>query len=289
MALTSYITATRRLLHDASGKTYSDSELTTYINQARQRIGLDTGCVRGLITFNLSASQEAYPYSGAVASISVVGGGTGYTSAPTVAFTGGGGTGVTATASIDATNGTVSALTITANGTGFTAAPAISFSGGGGTGATASATIMTALDVLGITVNYQNSWITLAYTYFTEFQAKARYYRSVTGMPALWTQGPAAGTGGGRYFYIFQIPSQSYQCDIDAIMTPNSLVDDTTAEQLTYPETDVIPYFAAYLAKYNQQMFEESARFLTIYDELLRRGQASKFQRRVPNPYAGGR
>ena len=68
MALTGYLLATRRLLHDASGKTYSDSELTTYINSARQRIGLDTGAVRGLITFFMSASQESYPYSGAVAS-----------------------------------------------------------------------------------------------------------------------------------------------------------------------------------------------------------------------------
>lgn len=288
MALTGYITSTRRLLHDASGKTYSDGELTTYINQARSRIGLESGSVRGLINFFLSAGQESYPYSGAVANLNIVGAGSGYTAAPTVTFTGGGGTGVTATASI--TSGTVSALTITANGTGFTAAPTVVFTGGtAGTSATASATIMTALDVLGITVNYQNSWITLAYTYFTEFQAKARYYRSITGMPALWSQGPTSGTGGGRTFYIFQIPSQSYQCDIDAIMTPNSLVDDTTAEQLTYPETDLVPYFAAYLAKYNQQMFQESETFLRIYDELMKRGQASKFQRRIPNPYAAGR
>ena len=287
MALSAYLLSTRRLLHDASSKTYSDSELTTYINQARQRIGLDTGAVRGLITFNLSASQEAYPYSGAVANLTITAAGSGYTAAPTVSFSGGGGTGVTATATI--TSGTVSALTITANGTGFTAAPTVSFTGGGGSGTTASATILTALDILGITVNYQNSWITLAYTYFTEFQAKARYYRSITGMPALWSHGPAAGTGGGRYFYIFQIPSQSYQCDVDAIMTPTGLVDDTTAEPLTYPETDLVPYYAAYLAKYNQQMFQESESFLRIYDELMRRGQAAKFQRRIPNPYAGGR
>ena len=68
-------------------------------------------------------------------------------------------------------------------------------------------------------------------------------------------------------------------------MTPNSLVDDTTAEQLQYPETDLIGYYAAYLAKYNQQMFEESANFLRIYDQLKERGQAAKFQRRIQNPY----
>ncbi len=157
MALSSYITSTRRLLHDASGKTYSDSELTTYINQARQRIGLESGSVRGLITFNLSAGQESYPYTGAVAAINVTAAGDSYTAAPTVSFASGGGSGVTATASIS--NGTVSAVTITANGSGYTAAPTVTLTGGtAGTNATASATIMTALDILGITANYQNSW-----------------------------------------------------------------------------------------------------------------------------------
>jgi hypothetical protein len=65
-------------------------------------------------------------------------------------------------------------------------------------------------------------------------------------------------------------------------------VDDTTAEQLVYPNTDLVPYYAAYLAKYNQQMFDESARFLAIYDELLRRGNSAKYQRRIPNPYLTG-
>lgn len=288
MALTSYITATRRLLHDAGAKYFTDAELTSYINSARSRIALDTGSIRSLITFFLSASQESYPYQGAVAALTITSAGDSYTAAPTVSFATGGGSGVTATASIS--SGTVSALTITANGTGFTAAPTVTLTGGtAGTTASATATIMTALDILGITVNYSNSWITLAYTYFTEFQAKARYYRSITGMPALWSQGPPSGTGGGRAFYIFQIPSMSYQCDIDAVVTPNPLVDDTTVEQLTYPETDLVPYYAAYLAKYNQQQFEESANFMRIYDELLRRGQASKYQRRIPNPYGSNR
>ena len=68
---------------------------------------------------------------------------------------------------------------------------------------------MTALDILNITVNWSNSWITLAYTYFTQFQAKARYYRSITGQPAVWSKGPPSTTDGSDYFYIFQIPSTS--------------------------------------------------------------------------------
>lgn len=287
MALSAYILATRRLLHDASGKQFTDSELTTDINSARSRIGLDTGSVRGLFTFYMSSGQEVYPYMGALANLTVTNAGAGYTAAPTISFSGGGGSGATASASIS--SGTVSALTITANGTGFTAAPTVTFTGGtAGTSATATASIMAALDINSITVNYQNTWQMLGFANFTQFQARARYYRATTGNPEWWSEGPPAGSGGGRAFYVFYIPNQSYQTDIDAIVLPDALVDDTTPEQLSYPSTDLVAYYAAYLAKYNQQMFDESARFLAIYDELLKRGKANSYQRRIPNPYLTG-
>ncbi len=284
MASAAYLSQVRRLLHDAAGKYWNDTELLDDINPARNRIALDTGSIRCLYNFYLSFGQEAYPFQGAIASLGVANAGVGYTAAPSLSFSGGGGSGASATVGI--TSGTVSSLTITANGTGYTSAPTITLTGGtAGTAGTVTASIMTALDILNITVNYQNSWITLAYTYFTEFQAKARYYRSISGQPALWSKGPPANTGGGDFFYIFQIPSQSYQCDVDAVVLPNALVDDTTPEQLTYPFTDMVQYYSAYLAKYKQQEFNESANFLRIYDEMWRRGTAGKYQRRIPNAY----
>ena len=44
--LQSYITAVRYLLHDANANFYTDSQLTDYINGARERIVRDTGCLR---------------------------------------------------------------------------------------------------------------------------------------------------------------------------------------------------------------------------------------------------
>lgn len=283
MALNSYVNQVRRLLHDANGSFWGTAELTDDINQARNRIALDTGAVRTLFPFNMSANQESYPYQGALAGVTITAAGTGYTAAPTVTITGGGGAGATASAAIS--SGTLSSITITANGTGFTAAPTIGFTGGGGSNATATASIMTAFDILNITVNWGNSWITLQYTYFTEFQAKARYYRNMSGQPALWSKGPPATTGGGDYFYIFQIPNTTFPCEIDATILPNPLVDDNTMEQLPYPYTDLVQYYAAYLAKFKQQEFNEAANFIRIYDELWRRGTAMRTQRRIPNPY----
>ena len=77
---------------------------------------------------------------GTVGAVTIGAGGTGYTAAPTVAFTGGGGTGAAGTATVSA--GVVTGVTITNHGTGYTSAPTVAFTGAG-TGATATAAINT--------------------------------------------------------------------------------------------------------------------------------------------------
>ncbi len=79
-----------------------------------------------------------------VRSISVTNGGTGYTSAPTVTFSGGGGSGATATATTNADD-EVNGVAVTAEGTGYTEAPTIGFVGVG-SGATATATVAGYID-----------------------------------------------------------------------------------------------------------------------------------------------
>lgn len=85
-----------------------------------------------------------------VKSIKITFGGTGYTTAPTVTFTGGGGSGATGTAVIS--NGVVTGISLTNPGNlttvgpYYTSAPTIVISGGGGTGAMATATITAATD-----------------------------------------------------------------------------------------------------------------------------------------------
>lgn len=73
--------------------------------------------------------------------VNVTAGGSGYTSPPTVSFSGGGGSGLTATANL--TGAAVTSITITNPGTGYTSAPSVSFSGGGGSGAIATTTLLT--------------------------------------------------------------------------------------------------------------------------------------------------
>jgi hypothetical protein len=86
-------------------------------------------------------------WSSGIKTITVTNGGSGYTTAPTVAFSGGGGSGAVATATI--AGGKVTAITLNPDpSTGasqtmgkYASVPTITISGGGGTGASATATI----------------------------------------------------------------------------------------------------------------------------------------------------
>jgi hypothetical protein len=71
----------------------------------------------------------------------LTGGGSNYTSVPTVSFTGGGGSGASAVATINTTSNTVNGLILETGGSGWTSAPNVAITGGGGTGATGNANI----------------------------------------------------------------------------------------------------------------------------------------------------
>ena len=73
---------------------------------------------------------------GQVAGVQMTAGGSGYTGAPSVSFTGGGGSGAAGTAVI--AGGAVTGVVITNPGIGYTSAPTVTFTGGtGGDGAAA--------------------------------------------------------------------------------------------------------------------------------------------------------
>jgi hypothetical protein len=83
---------------------------------------------------------------GSLQALSLTNPGAGYTSAPTVAITGGGGSGATATAQI--ADGKIVGFTITDPGAGYTSAPTVALSGGAGSGATATAVVSTEVDFI---------------------------------------------------------------------------------------------------------------------------------------------
>lgn len=65
MALTAYLLATNRLLQNPvpANPLYSTTDLTAYINEARQQLAGDTECIRATATANFSAPQQIYGFS----------------------------------------------------------------------------------------------------------------------------------------------------------------------------------------------------------------------------------
>lgn len=81
----------------------------------------------------------SHTLNGRVTSIRVTNGGSGYTTSPTVAFTGGEGSGATASALV--TSGTVTEIIVLNGGSSYGSALSVAITGGGGSGATAVAYI----------------------------------------------------------------------------------------------------------------------------------------------------
>jgi fibronectin-binding autotransporter adhesin len=95
-----------------------------------------------------------------VTAIAVNTGGAGYTSAPTVAITGGGGTGATATATI--AGGAVTGFTVTNAGAGYTSQPTVTLTGGG---FTTAATVSGGKANIGYTVAVSDTGTAGTYPY----------------------------------------------------------------------------------------------------------------------------
>tara|TARA_R100000995_G_scaffold83943_1_gene61193 strand:+ start:208 stop:1044 length:837 start_codon:yes stop_codon:yes gene_type:complete len=136
--------------------------VSTMLTNLVSMVGVDsfltaesTAAVRSFNRFGkLAWDRTAWPFVSRITqiipdlrvrSVQVGSGGASYTSAPTVAFSGGGGSSAAATATINA-DGEVNGVAVTNNGTGFTGKPTVSFSGGGGSGATATASMLSYID-----------------------------------------------------------------------------------------------------------------------------------------------
>ena len=114
-----------------------------------------TAAVRSFNRFGkLAWDRTAWPFVSRISqvipdvrvrSVQVGSGGASYTSAPSVAFSGGGGSSAAATATINS-DGEVNGIAVTNNGTGYTGTPTVAISGGGGSGATATASMLSYLD-----------------------------------------------------------------------------------------------------------------------------------------------
>jgi len=306
MMLSEYMQRLQRILGDATFQRFNPYDLLDYINEARSYVAAQGECVRVLC-----------PSVAGVSSIAVTAGGSGYTTAPTVTISPPPlGTAATATASIS--GGAVVVITISNPGDGYTDVPSVTFSGGGGSSATAAATLLPfahtnagqevykfadfnpliqsslvtpgaeqIIAVNSIAISWGSMKPTLRYRAWGEFQAYYRAYNvAAQGFSRVWSQ-HQRGVGGS--FYLWPIPSQLAQMDLDCICLPAPLGFETNSDvdAITYPWTNAVPYKAAEVAVLGEPDLRDMAeRFTAHYDRRMAFAAMAGSQTRIPDLYA---
>ena len=275
--LSSYLTEVQRLLHDANAVFWSESELTDYINQARERVVRDTGCLRSLQISNTPLAPDGtaaitwseglvvtagqYLFSNIYIYEVTVGGILG-TSAPPYPY----GNAVFPP-STPFTDGTATLLYVqNAEIIPYAALP----SG------------IQTLDVINVNLYWGNSRIPLRYLPWSNFNAQLRYWQNYVGRPICFS------TYGQQQLYIAPIPDQSYPIELDTVILPDalSLSTPTATDVINDPYTTPVAYYAAYKAKFKEQSYGEAEIFKQQYDKQVNAVQNSTFTRRIPDPYS---
>lgn len=88
----------------------------------------------------------------------------------------------------------------------------------------------------------------------------------VSPIPTVWAQQTQGVTGN---VWVWPTPSAPASLISDATWLPVPLVDDSTIEAIPQPWTDVIPYFAAYLALLQAQRLQDAQSLGGLYSKFI--------------------
>jgi hypothetical protein len=286
--LSTYITEVRRLLHDANGNFYSDSQLTDYINSSRERVVRDTGCLRtiqivqtpskvsasaalnGATPTNPTAWQastayalNAFIFSNIFIYQVTTAGTTDVTAPPYPISTQNNITNYPP--STEFFNGTCG-LTYVGNCENiyYAAMPS-----GDRT-----------LDIININLYWGNTRVPLDYLAWSDFNVRLRFWQNYIGRPLAFSN------YGQSNIYIGPIPDEAYQLEIDTVILPEPLVTSTEVDTIKDPYTTSVKFYAAYLAKYYEQSYGEAEIYKQEYNKQTASVLTSVFTRRIPTPYS---
>jgi hypothetical protein len=275
--LQNYITEVRWLLHDANANFYTDQQLTDFINNARDRIVRDTGCLR---TIQISQAPctpvagGANPYLWS-AGATVNTGDYYFSNIFIYQVTAGGVTGATAPPYPSAGQNYPPSTPFT-DGTATVqyAGPAeiINF------GCLPSG--VNTLDIVNMNLYWGNTRIPMRYLPWTQFNAELRFWQNYVGRPICFS------VFGQQQIYIAPVPDQVYTIEVDTVILPIALVNYNDTDTINAPYSSPVKFYAAYLAKYYEQSFGEAEIFKQEYTKQTQAVLVSTFTRRMPDPYS---
>ena len=274
--LSSYITEVQRLLHDANSVFWTTSELTDYINDARERVARDTGCLRTLQITATPISNTGVPATVWTAGATVTAGQFIFNNIFIYEVT---------------VSGVLSTTAPPYPASGYTFPPSTPFTDGTATLQYSGpaeiipyATIATGttLDILNVNVYWGNSRIPLRYLPWSNFNAQLRYWQNYVGRPVCFS------VYGQNNIYIGPVPDQAYVVEIDSTILPTALSLNTpnVNDQIQDPYTTPVAFYAAYKAKYKEQSYGEAEIYKQEYAKQVQAVLNSVYTRRIPDPYS---
>jgi len=274
--LSSYITEVQRLLHDANSVFWSTSELTDYINDARERVARDTGCLRTLQITATPISSTGVPATAWAASTPVTAGQFLFSNIFIYEVTTSGTTGSDAPP-YPASGYAFPPSTAFTNGTA-----GLTYSGPAEIIPFATLASGTTLDILNVNIYWGNSRIPLRYLPWSNFNAQLRYWQNYVGRPICFS------VYGQQQIYIGPVPDQAYDVEIDSTIlpTPLSLNTPNAVDPIQDPYTTPVAFYAAYKAKYKEQSYGEAELYKQEYTKHVQAVLNSVYTRRIPDPYS---
>lgn len=299
--LNTYITEVQRLLHDANGNFYTQSQLTDYINSARERTVRDTGALREVVvtqtpcqvapTATISSATPAYPTAW-VANTAVTLNSFIFSNIFIYQVTQAGTTGDTAPPypanntnnysnyppTTQFLNGTAG-LTYVGNCENISYAALTNLMGSAPLAASSGNTI---LDILNINLYWGNTRVPLDYLAWTDFNSRLRFWQNYIGRPLAFS------IYGQGQIYIGPVPDQIYQIEVDCVVLPLALSLSTpnVTDTINDPYTTCVKFYAAYLAKYYEQSYGEAEIYKQEYQKHVTAALNTVFTRRIPSAYS---
>jgi hypothetical protein len=305
-SLFDYQKQTQRLLRETKQDLINPENLVNYINRARREVAMRTQCIRVL-------TQSSAP----IVTASVVAGGTGYNASLTTVsittpdFPSGTGAfpnGAQATAIPIVQSGSIAAVDISYGGSGYFQ-PIATITGPSGSGA--SVTLMTGpinqlnvgqetyafsgiylgtnpgvksvFAVQSISVIYANYRYSLPVYSFSIYQGMVRQYPYQYQYVPTFASQYGQGTSGS--FYVYPLPSEVYQYELDCYCLPQDLRTNQDYEVIPDPWTDAIPYFAVHLGFLELQNMNVAKFYLDLFEKQLGIYSHSARIGRAVNPY----
>jgi hypothetical protein len=274
--LSSYLTEVQRLLHDANSVFWSTQELTDYINDARERVARDTGCLRTLQITATPISSTGVAATVWTAGATVTAGQFVFNNIFIYEVT---------------VSGVLSSTAPPYPASGYTFPPSTPFTDGTATLQYSGpaeiipfATIATGttLDILNVNIYWGNSRIPLRYLPWSNFNAQLRYWQNYVGRPVCFS------VYGQNTIYIGPVPDQAYVVEIDSTILPTALSSTNAGatDQIQDPYTTPVAFYAAYKAKYKEQSYGEAEIYKQEYAKQIQAVLNSVYTRRIPDPYS---